>query len=65
MVTVVLTTTALVCAAGWMIAHISLLAVLWYIEEKKIPFPSEEEMRRGTRWAVKHLMKGLPWRSKR
>lgn len=65
MLAAVLAVAALICAVGWLMEHISLLAALWYIEEKKIPFPSDEEMRRGTRWAVQHFMKGLHWRSKR
>lgn len=58
-------TAALICAGGWLMEHISLLAALWYIEEKKIPFPSKEEMRKGTRWAARHFFKGLIWRNKR
>lgn len=65
MLAVVLTVAALICAGGWLMEHISLLTVLWYIAEKKIPFPSKEEMRRGARWAVQHFMEGLPWKSKR
>ena len=47
---------AAVCAMGWLVEHVSLLSMLWYLEDKKIPFPSEEEMKRGSKWAVRHLL---------
>lgn len=58
----VLVAALLVCALGWLVDHVSLLVVLWYIEEKKIPFPSEEEMKRGCKWATRHLVSDLTGR---
>ena len=56
---------ALICAGGWLMEHISVLALLWYIEEKKIPYPSPMEMKKGAQWAAKHLVKSLVWKNKR
>lgn len=58
----ILLAVAAVCAIGWLSEHVSLLAVLWYLEEKKIPFPSEEEMKRGCKWATRHLVSDLTGR---
>lgn len=44
-------------AAAWLIRYISCAALFWYLEQKRVPPPTEAEMAEGCRWAVKHLIK--------
>lgn len=44
------------CAVGWLSRYISNAALLWYIQEKKVPLPSDEEMKEGTRFVVEHMV---------
>lgn len=53
--TAIFAAAALLCAGGWLVERISLLALVWYIQGKKMPLPSREEMREGTRWAWKEI----------
>lgn len=42
----------------WGLAYkVSAAAMIWYLDEKKIPFPTDEDLRKGTRYAVEHLFK--------
>lgn len=63
--TVVFAVAAAVCAVGWLTAKVSVLALLWYLEQKKIPAPSDEEMERGAKWAAVNLVQDLLHRRKR
>lgn len=47
---------AVLCAGGWFIRFVSCAALLWYLNEKGIPAPSEEEMKRGCSWALSHIL---------
>ena len=49
--------TTIICAVGWASTRISLVTVLWYMSEKEYPFPSGEDMKKGTEYAVKHFLK--------
>ena len=42
---------------NWLARYISCAALLWYIQEKGLPLPSDEDMKTGTRWAVEHILK--------
>ncbi len=53
-----------VCAVGWLTQYISTAALMWYIQEKNVPLPSDEEMKEGTRYVTKHLVNDL-FRGKR
>ena len=49
--------TTIICAVGWASTRISLITVLWYMSEKEYPFPSGEDMKKGTEYAIKHFLK--------
>lgn len=56
---ILLVVAAGVCAVGWLRACLSLYAVLWYLNQKNVPYPSDEEMDRGTKWAAEHMVRDL------
>lgn len=49
--------TTIICAAGWVVTRVSLITVLWYMNERKYPFPNDAEMKKGTKYAIKHFLK--------
>lgn len=49
--------TTVACAIGWIVTRISLITMLWYLTEKKYPFPNSEELKKGTSYAIKHFWK--------
>ncbi len=63
--TIVFAVTTAVCAIGWLTSKVSVYALLWYMEQKNVPAPSDEELERGTKWAVANLTRDLLHRSKR
>lgn len=63
--TIILLVAVGICAAGWLKARISLYAVLWYLAQKDVPYPSDEEMDRGVKWAAGHMVRDLLGTGKR
>ena len=63
MLTAILLTSVIVlliiCAFGWLIQKINTMALLWYLQEKDVPFPNDEDMRRGSSYVVKHMLSDL------
>lgn len=55
--TVVFIATTVICAAGWLIKHVSCMAVIYYMKTKGYKLPNDEEIEECTREAVKHLLK--------
>lgn len=49
--------TTVICAVGWIVTRISLITMLWYLTEKKYPFPNSEELKKGSSFAIKHFWK--------
>lgn len=49
--------TTIICAVGWVVTRVSLITVLWYMNERKYPFPNDAEMKKGTKYAIKHFLK--------
>ena len=49
--------TTIICASGWVVTRVSLITVLWYMNERKCPFPNDAEMKKGTKYAIKHFLK--------
>lgn len=51
----------LLCIAirEWFIRYVANAALLWYIQEKGLPLPSDEDMKAGTQYAAEHLLKDL------
>lgn len=49
MTAIVLAVVAAVCALGWLTRYISTAVLLWYLQEKRISPPSEEDMMRGAK----------------
>lgn len=54
---IVLSLLVIVCAAGWLLDRLSTATLLWYLQEKNCPFPSNEEMRSGSRFVLEHMIK--------
>lgn len=46
-------------AIGWLASKISLMAILWYLDKKRFPFPNSDEMRTGTQYVMNHMLKDL------
>lgn len=65
MAAIVLAVVAGICALGWLTRYISTAVLLWYLQEKNIPFPSEEDMRSGAKWVVSHVVRDLFCRKNR
>lgn len=57
--TALLGTTTIVCGIQWLAYYISTTTLLWYLKEHGYPQPSDEELRRGTHWVVRHMLKDL------
>lgn len=47
--------TTVICAVGWLSQRISVLAILWYMDEEGVPLPSDEMIKRGCKWAASHM----------
>lgn len=52
----ILGTAAVICAGGWFLRFISCAALLWYLDDKGVPAPSAEELKRGCDWALSHIL---------
>lgn len=55
--TLVLFVTTMICAAGWLVKHISCMAIIYYMETKGYKLPNDEEIRECTREVVKQIFK--------
>lgn len=55
--TLVLFVTTIICASGWLVKHISFMAIIYYMTTKGYKLPNDKEIRECTREAVKHLFK--------
>ena len=51
--------TTAICGIQWLAYYISTTTLLWYLEEHGYPKPSDEELRRGAQWVVRHMLKDL------
>lgn len=56
---VVLSILFVICAAGWFFRYITATTLLWYLQEKNYPFPTDEEVKKGNRFVVEHFFKDL------
>lgn len=57
MLTLVLFVATTICAAGWLLKHISCMAIIYYMTTKGYKLPNDKEIRECTREAAKHLFK--------
>lgn len=48
---------AAICAAGWIVKHISGMAIIYYMKTKGYKIPSNEEIRECTQEVVEQLFK--------
>ncbi|BDZ81377.1 hypothetical protein [Claveliimonas bilis] len=55
--TVIFIITTVICAIGWMIKHISCMAIIYYMETNGYRLPNDREIEECTREAAKHLFK--------
>ena len=53
--TIIFLVTTAVFAVKWFIARVAFCAVYWYLEEKKIPEPTDSELERGCKAALAEL----------
>ena len=56
---IILGIAAVVFAVGWLATYISMLAFIWYLQEKNVPLPESADLRRGTKWAVSRMFRKL------
>lgn len=47
------------CGIGWIKQYISNAVLLWYLQEKDCPFPTQEELKRGSQWVTTHILRDL------
>lgn len=59
MVYVILVVLLLICARGWLTRYISCAILAWYIQEQNMPFPSNEDMKRGGTYVTENIIKDL------
>lgn len=45
----------IICFFEWILTRISLIAIIWYLNEKNLPFPSDKEIKEGSKYAIKNL----------
>lgn len=50
---------AVACAVEWLLSRISIMTLLWYLQEKSYPLPNDEELKEGTQYVVKHIITDL------
>ena len=59
MLLIVLGCATAICAAGWLFSRISTMTLIWYLQEKNVPFPSNEDLKRGSKFVVEHMFRDL------
>ena len=59
MLLIVLGCATAICAAGWLSSRIDTMTLLWYLQEKNVPFPSNEDLKRGSKFVVEHMLRDL------
>ena len=48
----------IICGIGWLVMYVVSAALLLYMQERDIPFPPREDVRRGCGEVVKYLFRG-------
>ena len=51
--------TTIVFAWLWLVEKVANATLLWYFTEKNIPFPSDEDMKKGSAWVARHFIDDL------
>lgn len=57
MLTVIFAIMTIICAIGWLVSHVGVLALTYYIMKNGYPEPSGNELVECTRWVVKKMFK--------
>ena len=57
--TVFFAISTVICGIGWLLKHISVLALVYYIEKKGYTQPSDKEIKECTLWAAENFLKNL------
>lgn len=57
MLTIFLIALVIFCAINWFARYIGTAALLWYIQEKGLPLPSDEDLKQGTAFVTEHMFK--------
>lgn len=55
--TAIFVITTITCAIGWLIEHVGVLALAYYIVKNGYTEPSSNELAECTRWVVKNMLK--------
>lgn len=48
-----------ICAIGWLRNRVSVLTLAWYLNERNVPPPTEEDLSKGARWVAAHLIEDI------
>lgn len=59
MLPIVLGIVAVVCAIGWLVNRINSMILIWYLQEKNVPMPTNEELKRGSTYVASHILKDV------
>ena len=58
-VVAVLVILVVVCAFGWFSRYLSTAVLLWYLQEKNFPFPTDAEMKTGSKFVSKRIVEDV------
>lgn len=50
---------SVICAIGWLTTKISVLILAWYLTEKNVPRPTDADLKKGSDYVVKSILKDL------
>lgn len=50
---------AVICGFGWFSMYLGNAGLLWYLSKRNVPFPTDEELKEGCRWALSHIIEDL------
>ena len=59
MIYIILVILLILCVRGWFSNYVSATTLLWYLQEKNCPFPTEDEVKRGSQFVMKHILSDL------
>lgn len=58
-IAVILLAVSIIFGLGWLKTYISSAVLMRYLQEKNIPMPNEEEIKRASQWVVSHMIKDV------
>lgn len=58
-VAALLAITTVICAFGWFSMYVSTAILYWYLQEKNLPFPTDAEMKAGSKFVSRHIVEDI------